>query len=90
MESIGKHNYLVFYGRKVVDQGQPAVFVINDKGEKVGEIWESYHDIDTEWHQYIVDLSNTEGDITIYFNGSYDDNTGNIESEYIFSSIMLY
>lgn len=90
MESIGKHNYLVFYGKKVADHGQPAVFVVNDNGEKVGEIWESCHNIDTNWHQYIIDLSNVEDNITIYLNGSYEDNTGNPESEYIFSNIMLY
>lgn len=90
IEDIGKHNYLVFYGKKVLDHAQPTVIVFDENGNKVGEISASYHDLDTEWHQYLIDLSNVEGDITIYFNGGYTDSTGSTESEYIFSNLVLY
>lgn len=90
IESIGKHNYLIFYGKKVAEHGQPTVFVVDDNGEIVGEVSVNYYDIDTKWHQYGIDLSDVEGDITIYFNGGYIDNTGAVESEFIFNGIMLY
>lgn len=90
IKDIGKHNYLVFYGKKVVDHGQPTVIVFDSDNNRVGEISAGYNDLDTEWHQYIIDLSNVEGDITIYFNGGYVDKTGSLESEYIFSNVMLY
>lgn len=90
IESIGRHDFLIFYGKKVVDHGQPMVFVVNDNGEKMGEFSMNYHNIDTEWHPYGIDLSNVEGGIRIYFNGGYIDNTGSMESEFIFSGIRLY
>lgn len=58
--------------------------------KKVGEITVSYHDIDNEWHQYIIDLTKVEGNIKIIFNGGYLDKTGSQESAYIFSDITLY
>ena len=90
IDSIGKHNYLVFYGKKVVDHAQPTVIVFDSNNNKVGKIAASYHDLDAEWHQFIIDLSDVEGDITVYLNGGYIDNTGSLESEYIFSNIILY
>ena len=90
IDSIDKHKYLVFYGRKVVNHAQPTVVVLNDNNERVGEVAESYHDLDNEWRQYLIDLSSVEGGITIYFNGGYIDSTGSLESEYIFSDIKLY
>ncbi len=88
--SIGKHNYLVFYGKKIADHAQPTVVVLDGDRNKVGEMAANYHDLDNQWHQYIIDLSGVEGDITVYFNGGYTDCTGNPESEYIFSKIILY
>lgn len=90
IESIGDHDFLIFYGKKVVDHGQPTVFAVNDRGEIAGEFSKKYYDIDTEWHPYGIDLSNVEGGITVYFNGGYIDNTGSGESEFIFSNIKLY
>ena len=90
ISEIGKHNYLVFYGKKIKDQAQPLVLVYNSSNNKVGEISTSYNELDTEWQQYVINLSNVEGDIIVYFNGGYVDNTGSVESEYIFSNITLY
>ena len=86
----GKHHYLVFYGKKNVDCGQPMVVVYDSEHNKVGEIAANYRNLDNEWHQYVIDLSEVEGDVTIYFNGGYIDNTGSAESEYVFSNIILY
>ena len=90
VNDIGKHNYLVFYGRKIIDHAQPTVVVYDDSGNKVGEVNAGDSDLDTEWHQYLIDLSNVEGNITVYFNGGSVDSTGSQESEYIFSNVVLY
>lgn len=57
--------------------------MFDDSGNKIGEVNASYHDLDTKWHQNLIDLSNVEGTITVYFNGGYVDNTSSQESEYI-------
>jgi len=88
--SVDDYGYLVFYGKKISDQGQPTVYVINDAGEKIGELTLNYHDIDNEWHQYVIDITKVKGDISIIFNGGYVDSTGSPDSDYIFSDITLY
>ena len=90
IEDIGEHDYLAFYGKKINDHGQPSVYVFNDQNEKVTELTARYSEIDSEWHQYLVDLSKIEGGVTIIFNGGYIDNTGSADSSYIFSGITLY
>ena len=90
LREIDDYGYLVFYGKKVKDHGQPTVYILNEKGEKVGEIVDNYNDIDNEWHQYVIDITAIKGDIKIVFNGGYIDNTGNVDSDYIFSDITLY
>lgn len=84
------HKYLVFYGRKKNDHGQPTVMIFNDCGEMLAELLVSYHDIDEEWHQYMIDVSNLCGRMKIVFNGGYEDDTGDDNSTFIFSNICLY
>lgn len=90
IDEVADYQYLVFYGKKISDHGQPTVYVIDSTGKKIGEISEKYQDIDNEWQQYVIDISNANGPIKIIFNGGYTDNTGSIDSEYIFSDITLY
>ncbi len=90
IDSIGKHNYLVVCGKKASDHGQPMICAFDENNEKISEIFISYPDIDDGWHQYVLDLSDAEGRVTIYLNGGYADNTGSRSSEYIFSDVMLY
>ena len=66
-----------------MDHAHPTIVVFDDSGNKIGEVNASYHDLDTKWHQNLIDLSNVEGTITVYFNGGYVDNTSSQESEYI-------
>lgn len=84
------YGYLVFYGRKVADYGQPTVYIIDDTGKKVGSLAAGYYEIDNEWHQYVIDIKKAMGSIQIIFNGGYIDNTGSPNAEYIFSKIVLY
>lgn len=61
IDDLEGHNYLVFYGKKVNANGQPCVYVYNEQNEKVAELVASYLDLDTNWHQYVIDLSHVEG-----------------------------
>ena len=90
VDDIGLHKYLVFYCRKIEDNGQPSVYILDDNGETVFELVQNYQDLDTHWYQYVVDLSDIDGGITIYLNGGYVDNTGSSDSVYVFSNIVLY
>ena len=48
IDDIGDHDYLVFYGKKNADHGQPSVFVYDEQGLKVGEITVHYSNLDNE------------------------------------------
>lgn len=90
INDIDDYGYLVFYGKKVSDHGQPTVYVLDEEGESVGEIFVGYDNLDNEWHQYAIDITEVKGNIKIYLNGGYVDNTGSADSDYIFSNITLY
>ena len=90
IDDIDNHNYLVFYGKKISDPGQPSVFVYDESGKKIGGVTANYSEIDNEWHQYVIDLSGADGTIIIIFNGGYIDNTDSMDSNYIFSGITLF
>lgn len=90
IDDIGEHDYLVFYGKKLSDHGQPTVYVYDNQNGKVAEITANYHDLDNEWHQYVIDLSNVDSGITVILNGGYIDNMGSAEPKYVFSGITLY
>ncbi len=90
IDNLSKYQYLVFYGKKITNHGQPTVYIFDDKGKVVASKSENYHNLDNKWHQYIIDISNITEQSTIVFNGGYIDNTGNTESKYVFSSITFY
>ena len=90
VDNVDKYRYICFWGKKIRDNGQPTVFVIDEKGRKIKELSENFLDIDFEWHQYVIDISDVKGNIKILFNGGYLDKNGSSESEYIFSNIHLF
>jgi len=90
LDDIGPYKYLTFYGRKVRDQGQPGVYVYGEDNSVLAECNAGYQDIDHEWHQYLIDVSQLEGRAAVIFNGGYVDNTGSEDSCYIFSNIVFY
>ena len=90
VENADDYGYLVFYGKRNTGNGQPSVYVYNDKGEAVAEFTKSYSDIDHDWHQYVIDISDIKGDITIILNGGAIDKSGSEDSSYTFSEICLY
>ena len=90
IEDIGQYKYLNFYGRKNQDNGQPGVYIYREPDELLYNLEINYQEIDNNWHQYLIDLSDLSGDVVIVFNGGYIDNTGAAQSMYTFSDITLY
>ena len=90
VDDISKYKYLVFYGKKISDHGQLGVYVYDNNGNELTECTQRYNDLDNEWHQYLIDISQFGGGATIIFNGGYIDNSGNADSQYVFSDITLY
>ena len=90
VDNIDSYRYLVFYGKKNTDHGQPSVYIFNEQNETVAELTRTYPNLDNEWHQYILDLSEIKGNVTLIFNGGYIDSTGDEMSSYTFSEIYLY
>jgi hypothetical protein len=86
IEDISDYKYLVFYGRKNQENGQPSVYIYDINGIKIAE----YTDLDNGKHQYLIDVSNLSGSVRIIFNGGYVDNTGSADSTYTFTNITLY
>ena len=90
IDDVDDYHYLVFYGKKVSDHGQPSVYVYNEQNQVVGTLTANYHDLDNEWHQYVIDLTKANSKKTIIFNGGYLDHTGSEDSTYLFKDITLY
>ena len=90
IEELQGHNYLSFNGRKVSEHGQPTVYVYDEHNKKIAELTRNYGYIDDQWHNYVVELPNTSGEITVILNGGYIDCSGSNESTYMFSDIVLY
>ncbi len=79
--NLNGHNYLFFCGRKTVNNGYTAVCVYNDNGEIVGNQEIKYTDYEIN-HQYVVDLSQTDGCITISIE--------NVDGKYYVDKMVLY
>ena len=90
IEEIAPYKYLVFYGEKNRDHGQPGVFVYNENNEAVAELTVMYYQIDEEEHQYMLDVSRLTGRVTVIFNGAYTDTNGSKDSSYTFRDVTLY
>lgn len=84
------YNYLCFDGQKMVDHGRLTAYVYDEDGNLAGQIEANYKDLDTEVHQYVIDLSTMSGNITVVLNGGYVDYTGSPDSNYQFSNIYMY
>lgn len=90
INKVDDYNYLTFWGRKVRNNGQPTVVIYDKEGNKLREKFVSYQDLDNEWQVYCIDIKDISGNIDVIFNGGYVDNTGDVNSDFIFSDIVLY
>ena len=90
VEDIKDYSYLSFYGKKSADHGQPYILLHDLNGNELASLSRHYSSIDSEWHHYLLDVSDLVGEVTIIFNGGYIDHTGSPESTFTFSGITLY
>lgn len=90
VNDIKDYDYLLFYGKKSANHGQPYVALYDTNDNELAHFYLHYNNIDNEWHQYLMDISKLSGEVTIIFNGGYIDYTGSPESLYTFSNITLY
>lgn len=90
IEDIKDYRYLVFYGRKESGDGQPCVYLYDENNQAVAECSADCRSLDNEWHQYLIDITDLEGRVSIIFNGGYTDNTGSEYTKYLFSNVALY
>ena len=90
IDDIAPYSLLVFYGRKLAAHGQPTVYVYDAAGKAVAVCRELYRNITEEWTPYVIDVSRLTGPVTVVFNGGYIDNSGDPDSQYVFSRIRLY
>ena len=69
VQEIDAYKYLTFYGRGG-EAGQVLAQILDEEGETVAEIAaEDVSDEEQDWHQYLLEISDIEGDVTISFNG---------------------
>lgn len=90
IDDISDYKYLVCYGKKITNHGQPSIYIYDEEGKVVGQVTAAYPDLDEEWHQYLINVSSLKGKVEIVFHGGYVDSTGSAESEFVFSDIKLY
>lgn len=90
IDDLSAYSYLIFHGKKLNAQGQLGVYIYNQEGVHIRDKIVNYVELDNEWHQYYVDVSDISGAVTIIFNGGYVDSTGSTESKYVFSNVTLY
>ena len=90
IEDIEDYRYFVFYGRKEAGDGQPSVYLYDEDDQVITECIADCQDLDNEWHQYLIDVADLTGNVTIIFNGGYTDNTGSKYTSYLFGGVALY
>lgn len=90
VDDIGGHRFLTFYGKKEATHGQPFVYVYDSNDKMTASFGKYYREIDDAWHQYVIQLPKMEGEATIFLNGGYVDITGDENSTYSFSNVILY
>lgn len=77
VEDISNYKYLVFYGKEKKSKPEwPIAFIYEKNGEEPTEVTSNYYDIDNadnEKYQYLIDVSQMEGKVTIILDDEYDD-----------------
>jgi hypothetical protein len=90
VREIENYHTLIFDGKREHANGQPTIVLVDKKNKKTYMLfYKSYHELDTQWHTYEIELPKINGDIEIIFNGGYTDRSGSKDSCYLFRSIRL-
>lgn len=91
INDIGRHKYLVFYGRIFNENGHLCVNAYNNEGKIIAQVTEDNGSHDKEWHQYLMDLSGIKENVIISFNGDYyTEGMDSSTRDCAFSNITLY
>ncbi len=90
VNKMDEFRYLVFNGRKIAGDCWPIVLVYNDHGDVLSELSVEDQEDDGQWHQYLINVEDVKGNVTILFNGGAIDSESNEDPEYQFSDLMLY
>ena len=86
---LSQYQYLVYYGKKDKGYGSLGVYIYNGDGDLLTKSETEYYEIDNEWHQYLIDVSEFNEIATIIFNGGYTEYIKE-ESKASFKNITLY
>ena len=89
IDDISKYSILTFKGKKIKDHGEPTICIYDENKKLLLKFSKKYEQIDNNWNNYSIDVSNLDGRATIIINGGYIDYTGNEDSEYVFREIDL-
>jgi hypothetical protein len=95
IQDIDDYRYLVFSGRKIGGDGIFECVVINDEGVDIASKYVDYSEVDDECHQYIIDISKLEGNVSIEFRhytdwDATDGDTFDDEFGFEITEMMLY
>jgi hypothetical protein len=89
VNDISKYKYIVFYGKKDTKDAKPEVKVLDYNDTVLAECKELQDEMDDQWNQYIIDVSNVTGLARITFNGGEVDSTDK-DTKFEFKDIKLY
>lgn len=89
IDDVTDYRILSFYGKKVNKHGQVSAYVYDEAGNVVAKYTNRYADLDDEWHMYVIDLDGIEGKVSVILNGSYVDDSGAGDSEFVFRGIEV-
>lgn len=75
IDDISNYKYLVFYGLKKSEQDWPTITVYpeNNDGTLPEKVTANYYDSEDEYLQYLIDVSQIEGAVTIVLDSEYND-----------------
>ena len=88
--NAAKYSYLVFYGKKLTEQAQVSVRMLDAEGDVIKEYNDSPSDPDGKWHLYCLELPDSKANLTFIFNDGYDHPADTSDSECIFRGATLY
>ena len=85
------HTYLTFRGRKVKEEGILSVKVLDEDGNSIGGIDIKSSDLDYEEHQYVIEIPEMKGQVSIVlFDGYVTEYNHSQDLGYEFSDLCIY
>lgn len=79
---VDAYGYLAIDAKQVAENGSVCMRFYAEDGELLGELGTDGQPCDGEWHQYLVDISEWEGDVRVVFDGKSGD--------FVYKNITLY